>query len=123
VEDHIRVNSTEAPQPKDVEIDAEVKDAIQWLTTVPPESVRVSMDRGWVNLSGELLTIIKDHGLIAGVAGHELRTVTAVERAGLAPDFYLKTLHDTNFWSRRHPDQMNVPVASASSLLLTVRIV
>ena len=55
---------------------------------------------------GELIKIIKDHGLIAGVAGHELRTPRTVEEAGLAPDFYVKTLHDTNYWSKRRPDQM-----------------
>ena len=61
---------------------------------------------GDVKLIGELLGIIKDAGLIAGVAGHELRTVMAVEKAGFAPDFYMKTLHDTNYWSKRRPDQM-----------------
>jgi hypothetical protein len=44
--------------------------------------------------------------MIAGVAAHELRTVVAVEKAGFAPDFYMKTLHDTNYWSHRRPDQM-----------------
>jgi hypothetical protein len=35
-----------------------------------------------------------------------LRTVQAVEKAGLAPDYYMKTLHDANYWSKRRPDQM-----------------
>ena len=61
---------------------------------------------GDVKLIGELLANIKDAGLIAGVAGHELRTVMAVEKAGFAPDFYMKTLHDTNYWSKRRSDQM-----------------
>lgn len=61
---------------------------------------------GDVKLIGELLANIKDAGLIAGVAGHELRTVMAVEKAGFAPDFYMKTLHDTGYWSKRRPDQM-----------------
>jgi hypothetical protein len=52
-----------------------------------------------------LLSNIQALGLIAGVAGHELRTVQTVEKAGLAPDFYMKTLHDTNYWSSRRPDQ------------------
>ncbi|MRR39469.1 hypothetical protein EG829_33445 [bacterium] len=53
----------------------------------------------------ELIKIIKDHGLISGVAGHELRTVKMVEEAGIEPDFYMKTLHDTKYWSTRRPDQ------------------
>ena len=60
---------------------------------------------GAVGLIGELMTLIKDHGLIAGVAGHELRTPMAVEKAGIKPDFYLKTLHNTNYWSKRQPSQ------------------
>ena len=60
---------------------------------------------GDVNLIGELLACIKDQGLISGVAGHELRTVMAVEKAGFAPDFYMKTLHQENYWSKRQPDQ------------------
>ncbi len=61
---------------------------------------------GDVKLVGELIKIIKDHGLISGVAGHELRTIKTVEQAGCAPDFYMKTLHDTKYWSTRRPDQM-----------------
>ncbi len=60
---------------------------------------------GDVKLIGELLANIKSAGLIAGVAGHELRTIMAIEKAGLEPDFYFKTLHDTNYWSKRQPDQ------------------
>ena len=44
--------------------------------------------------------------MIAGVAAHELRTVKAIEKAGFAPDFYMKTLHDTNYWSARRPNQL-----------------
>jgi hypothetical protein len=60
---------------------------------------------GDVNRIGELLANIKEQGLISGVAGHELRTVAAVEKAGLAPDFYMKTLHQENYWSKRQPEQ------------------
>jgi hypothetical protein len=57
-------------------------------------------------LVGELLAFIKDQGLISGIAAHELRTVKAIETAGFAPGFYMKTLHETNYWSSRKPDQM-----------------
>lgn len=60
---------------------------------------------GAVGLIGEVVKTIKDQGLIAGVAGHELRTPRLVEEAGIAPDFYVKTLHDNNYWSKRQPDQ------------------
>jgi hypothetical protein len=54
---------------------------------------------------GELISVIKSHGLISGVAGHELRVPKMVEEAGFEPDFYMKTLHSTNYWSQRRPDQ------------------
>lgn len=60
---------------------------------------------GAVGRIGEVVGLIKDAGLIAGVAGHELRTVQAVERAGVAPDFYVKTLHDQSYWSKQQPHQ------------------
>lgn len=56
---------------------------------------------GAVGLIGEVVQNVKDAGLIAGVAGHELRTVQAIEKAGIAPDYYVKTLHNNNYWSRQ----------------------
>jgi hypothetical protein len=61
---------------------------------------------GSVGLIGELISIIKDHQLISGVAGHELRTPMTVEKEGIEPDFYMKTLHSTDYWSKRRPDQV-----------------
>ena len=55
---------------------------------------------------GKFVDLVKAQGLIAGVAGHALRTPQAVEKAGIKPDFYMKTLHSTNYWSSRKPDQM-----------------
>ena len=55
---------------------------------------------------GEFVSLVKAQGIIAGVAGHELRTIMQVEKAGLKPDFYMKTLHSTNYWSQRRPDQV-----------------
>ncbi len=60
---------------------------------------------GAVGRIGELISVIKDQGLISGVAGHELRVPMAVEKAGIEPDFYMKTLHSTNYWSKRQPGQ------------------
>ncbi len=60
---------------------------------------------GAVGRIGELVHVMEQHGLITGVAGHELRTPRAVEEAGIKPDFHVKTLHDENYWSKRRPDQ------------------
>ena len=60
---------------------------------------------GRVDLLGKAIEFIKQNGLIAGIGGHNLRTPMACEKAGIEPDFYMKTLHSTNYWSSRRPDQ------------------
>jgi hypothetical protein len=60
---------------------------------------------GKVDLIGKFIETVQMNGIIAGVAGHELHTPMAVEKAGLKPDFYMKTFHGTNYWSKRRPDQ------------------
>lgn len=60
---------------------------------------------GKAGLIGELITNIKQQGLIAGAAMHELRTVKTIEESKANPDFYMKTLHSTDYWSTRRPDQ------------------
>jgi hypothetical protein len=57
------------------------------------------------DLIGEVVDSIKETGVIAGVAGHNLRTPMACEKAGVNADFYMKTHHSTNYWSKRKPDQ------------------
>jgi hypothetical protein len=53
----------------------------------------------------EVVGLIKDADLIAGVAGHELRTPRVCEAGKVEPDFYVKTLHDRNYWSKQQPGQ------------------
>jgi hypothetical protein len=60
---------------------------------------------GRVDLLGKVIEFIKQNGLIAGIGGHDLRTPMACEKAGIEVDFYMKTLHSTNYWSTRWPDQ------------------
>lgn len=65
---------------------------------------------GAVGRIGEVVENIKDQGMIAGVAGHALRTPVAVEKAGIPVDFYVKTLHADNYWSKRRPEQESEPI-------------
>jgi hypothetical protein len=53
----------------------------------------------------EFIGHIKDAKLIAGVAGHELRTPQMCEAGRVDPDFYVKTLHDQSYWSKQQPGQ------------------
>jgi len=54
---------------------------------------------GHVDLLGKAVEFIKKNGLIAGVGGHSIEVPTACEKAGIGPDFYMKTLHSGNYWS------------------------
>ena len=54
---------------------------------------------GRVDLIGEAVEFIKQNGVIAGIGGHELAVPIACEEAGLNPDFYMKTLHSSDYWS------------------------
>jgi hypothetical protein len=60
---------------------------------------------GSVDLIGVLVEMIRAQGMIAGVGGHELRTPLTVEKHGIAPDFYMKTLHSNQYWSKRQAGQ------------------
>ncbi len=51
------------------------------------------------DLIAKTVRIIRDKGVAAGVGGHLLEVVEECEAHGVAPDFYMKTLHQLNYWS------------------------
>jgi len=65
--------------------------------------------KGHVDLLGEAVEFIKQNGVLAGVAGHTVEVPVACEKAGVNPDFYMKTLHSHNYWSaNRQPEHDNI---------------
>jgi len=58
-----------------------------------------------VELLGKVIDFMKTNGLIAGIAGHSLDVPLACEAAGLNVDFYMKTLHTSDYFSARRPNQ------------------
>ncbi len=60
---------------------------------------------GKVDLVGKVISYIKEQGLIAGVAGHNINVPIQCEKNGVDTDFYMKTLHSNNYWTSRRPDQ------------------
>jgi len=102
---------------------------IQWIAQCRPKTddltgdVKKAIDAGavgafvigntgdlWVrnertDLVGKVVDFIKENGIIAGVGGHNLETPMECEKAGLNTDFYMKTHHSTNYWSKRKPGQ------------------
>jgi len=60
---------------------------------------------GHLDKLAEALEFIKENKITAGIGAHELEVIVATEAAGLKPDFYVKTLHHSNYWSSKRPDQ------------------
>ncbi|MCX5644904.1 MAG: twin-arginine translocation signal domain-containing protein [Phycisphaerae bacterium] len=64
---------------------------------------------GKVDLLAKAVQFIKDQHIVAGVAGHKVEVPVACEKAGVNPDFYMKTLHKHTYWSAdRQPENDNV---------------
>lgn len=98
---------------------------IQWLAPIYPDEkdykaiVDLAVDNGatgtmlignlgdeWAregkfDLINNVVEYAKSKGVISGVAGHELVTFQGLEEQGIDADFYMKTLHDTSYWSWR----------------------
>ncbi|HOX39125.1 MAG TPA: DoxX family protein [Candidatus Brocadiia bacterium] len=53
------------------------------------------------DLMNRTLELIRKNGLPAGLGAHRLETVKACVENGLKPDFWMKTLHHTRYWSAR----------------------
>jgi len=60
---------------------------------------------GKFDLIANALELIRRNGLPAGIGGHKLRTITACVEKGLEPDFWMKTLHHTDYWSAQIEQQ------------------
>jgi hypothetical protein len=54
---------------------------------------------GRVDLLGKALDFIKQNRIPAGIGAHSIEVPIACEKAGIEPDFYMKTLHHGNYWS------------------------
>ena len=65
--------------------------------------------QGRVDLLAQAVEFTKRNGVIAGVAGHTVEVPIACEKAGVDPDFYMKTLHSHDYWSaNRQPEHDNI---------------
>jgi uncharacterized membrane protein YphA (DoxX/SURF4 family) len=60
---------------------------------------------GKFDVIGKTIDLIRANGLPAGIGGHKLETVKGCIEYGLKPDFWMKTLHHTNYWSANKENQ------------------
>jgi hypothetical protein len=67
------------------------------------------IQRGRIDLVQKGFEAIKEKAAIVGIGGHTLDVIVACEKAGLKPDFYMKTLHRGDYWSAsRQPEHDNI---------------
>jgi len=68
-----------------------------------------AVKKGQVDLLGEALEYIKEQGIPGGMGAHLLSTVQTCVKAGLKPDFWVKTLHPHDYWSAKiQPENDNI---------------
>ncbi len=58
-----------------------------------------------LDLLGNCVEFIKSKGVPGGIGAHKLEVIVLSEKNKYGADFYVKTLHHTNYWSTRRPDQ------------------
>ena len=60
---------------------------------------------GDLDLLGECVDFIKSQGVPGGIGAHLLDVIVKSEENGYDADFYVKTIHHSDYWSARRPDQ------------------
>lgn len=60
---------------------------------------------GKVDLLAKTVEYIQANGVIAGVSCHELAVIAACEKAGIKPDFFMKTFNSKSYWSASNATQ------------------
>ncbi|HCO95286.1 MAG TPA: hypothetical protein DIU00_15280 [Phycisphaerales bacterium] len=60
---------------------------------------------GHLDLLGDCVEIIKSNGVPGGIGAHMLDVIVESERRRYNADFYVKTLHSSDYWSARRPGQ------------------
>jgi uncharacterized membrane protein YphA (DoxX/SURF4 family) len=57
------------------------------------------LSQGRIDLFEKWFSYFQGKGIPLGVGGHEIEVAKAMEQRGFPVDFYMKTFHDSNYWS------------------------
>lgn len=63
------------------------------------------VQKGELNKISEALEVMRASGKPAGIGAHKLETVRACVEHGILPDFWMKTMHHTDYWSARPEEE------------------
>lgn len=61
-----------------------------------------------IEIIAKMMERIREQGYIAGLGAHTIDSLIACEEFGIAPDYYMKTMHHDKYWSA-HPMENRVP--------------
>jgi hypothetical protein len=65
---------------------------------------------------GDCVSFIKSQGVPAGIGAHKLEVIVESERRNFGAEFYVKTLHHADYWSRqRQADDPDVVVSKTDN--------
>jgi hypothetical protein len=62
------------------------------------------LNDGHLDLLGDCVSLIKSQGLPGGIGAHELEVIVQSEKHNYGAEFYVKTLHHAEYWSRRQSE-------------------
>jgi hypothetical protein len=75
---------------------------------------------------GKAIELIRQNGVLAGIAGHLVEVPIMCQKAGLKPDFYMKTFNAKSYWSagpqERHDSVWEETPAETQAFMQTVTV-
>lgn len=66
---------------------------------------QILREGGSFDIVGEWIEKIRKQGVPAGIGAHSLEVIKQCVDLGLKPDYWVKTLHHTNYWSAKPQEQ------------------
>lgn len=60
-----------------------------------------------LELLARCVELVKSQKVPAGIGAHKLEVIVEAERQKMGAEFYMKTLHHTQYWSARRPEQQD----------------
>ncbi|MBX7256807.1 MAG: DoxX family protein [Candidatus Hydrogenedentes bacterium] len=88
--------------PKEDDLFTDADKAIDYGVTTPYFQGAVSdrfVQNGMVDKIGEVVEHIRKQGYPAGIGAHSIQVPIACQKAGIIPDYYVKTCHHDQYWS------------------------
>ena len=67
------------------------------------ETADYYMKNGQPERLEKVIDLIRKNRVLVGIGAHQLETLQACAARGMAPDFWMKTMHHHGYWSASHP--------------------